>query len=206
MNPMEFSLLETMRLDEGAIVRFERHLSRLAGSARHFGYEYDEARIRSAVAETARAHPNGQWRLRLLVARDGTPTIECTPYTRDGRVWRVTFATEPVDSRDPFLANKTTNRTVYNTARHARPDVDDVILSNERGEITEATLANLVVEIDGGRYTPPLACGLLEGTFRSELLAAGKIQERLLTRADVTKASRLWLINSVREWIDAELV
>jgi hypothetical protein len=28
----------------------------------------------------------------------------------------------------------------------------------------------------------------------------------VLTRADVTHASRLWLINSLREWIDAALV
>jgi para-aminobenzoate synthetase / 4-amino-4-deoxychorismate lyase len=203
---MEFSLLETMRLEEGTIVRLERHLSRLAGSAGRFGYAYDEARIRSAVAETVRAHPRGQWRVRLLVARDGAPTIECEPYAADGRVWRVTFAPAPVDSGDPFLANKTTNRAVYDTARQARPDADDVILSNERGEITEATVANIVVEIDGVRYTPPLASGLLGGTFRSELLASGQIQERVLTRADVTKGSRLWLINSVREWIDAVLI
>ena len=203
---MDFSLLETMRLDEGTVVRLERHLSRLARSARQFGYAHDAARIQSTLAEAARAHPHGQWRLRLLVARDGEPTIECTPYARDSRTWRVAFASDPVDSNDPFLANKTTNRGVYDTARHARPDVDDVILSNERGEITEATLANIVAEIDGVRYTPPLACGLLGGTFRDELLASGQLHERKLTRADVTNASRLWLINSVREWIDAVLV
>jgi para-aminobenzoate synthetase / 4-amino-4-deoxychorismate lyase len=203
---MEFSLLETMRQDEGTIVRLERHVSRLAGSARRFGYAYDESRIRDAVAETVRAHPRGQWRVRLLVARDGTPTIECTPYTPDGRIWRVAFALAPVDSRDPFLANKTTNRGVYDAARQARPDVDDVILSNERDEITEATLANVVVEIDGVRFTPPLASGLLSGAFRGELLDSRQIHERLLTRHDVTRASRIWLINSVREWIDAVLV
>jgi para-aminobenzoate synthetase/4-amino-4-deoxychorismate lyase len=203
---MEFSLLETMRLDEGRIVRLERHLSRQAASARHFGFAYDDVRTRAAVADTARAHPGGQWRVRLLVARDGTPTIECTPYTADPRPWRVTFAAEPVDSRDPFLANKTTNRAMYDTARRARPDVDDVILSNERGEITEATLANVVVEIEGLRYTPPLGSGLLGGTFRGELLASGQVRERVLTRVDLTTASRLWLINSVREWIDAVLV
>jgi para-aminobenzoate synthetase / 4-amino-4-deoxychorismate lyase len=203
---MEFSLLETMRLDEGTIVRLERHLSRLAGSARQFGYAYDESRIRDAVAETVRAHPQGQWRVRLLVARDGAPTIECTPYTREPRAWRVAFASDPVDSRDPFLANKTTHREVYDSARGARPDVDDVILSNERGEITESTLANIVVEIDGVRVTPPLASGLLGGAFRGELLDSRQIHERLLTRHDVTRASRIWLINSVREWIDAVLV
>jgi para-aminobenzoate synthetase/4-amino-4-deoxychorismate lyase len=203
---MDFSLLETMRLDAGTVVRLERHLSRLTRSARRFDYVHDETRVRRALAETARAHPHGQWRLRLLVARDGTPTIECTPYTRDPRAWRITFAATPVDSADPFLANKTTNRRVYDAARQARPDVDDVILSNERGEITEATLANLVAEIDGVRYTPPLACGLLGGTFRDELIAAGQIHERVLTRADVTRAGRLWLINSVREWIDVVLI
>jgi para-aminobenzoate synthetase/4-amino-4-deoxychorismate lyase len=203
---MDFSLLETMRLDEGIVVRLERHLSRLARSVRRFDFVHDETRVRRTLAETARAHPHGQWRLRLLVARDGTPTLECTPYTRDARVWRIAFAASPVDSGDPFLANKTTNRHVYDTARQARPDVDDVILSNERGEITEATVANLVAEIDGVRYTPPLSCGLLGGTFRDELIAAGQIRERVLTRADVTRASRLWLINSVREWIDAVLI
>ena len=77
---MEFSLLETMRLDEGAVVRLERHLARLTGSARHFGYALDDARIRSAIAATEAAHPHGTWRVRLLVDRDGAPTIECTPY------------------------------------------------------------------------------------------------------------------------------
>jgi para-aminobenzoate synthetase/4-amino-4-deoxychorismate lyase len=203
---MEFSLLETMRLDAGAIVRLERHLARMAGSARHFDYGYDERRTRAAVAATAAAHPQGSWRVRLRVSRDGTPTIECTPYAADGRPWRVTFASAAVDSQDPFLANKTTHRVVYDAARRAHPDVDDVILWNERGEITEATIANLVVEIDGVRYTPPLACGLLGGTFRGELVASGQVRERVLTRADVVGASHLWLINSVREWVEAILV
>ena len=203
---MEFSLLETMRLDEGAIVRLERHLARLAASARHFEYAYDEARTRAAIAATEVAHPHGTWRVRLLVDRDGVPTIECTPYAADGHTWRVVFAATPVDSGDPFLANKTTHRVVYDTARSARPDVDEVILWNERGEVTEATIGNLVIEIDGVRYTPPVSCGLLGGTFRGELLASGQIRERVLTRDDVIGAPRLWLINSVREWVDAVLV
>ena len=203
---MEFSLLETMRLDEGTVVRLDRHLARLSGSARHFGYAYDEARTRAVVAETEGAHPRGTWRVRLLVDRGGGPTIECTPYAADGQAWRVTFAAAAVDSQDPFLANKTTHRVVYETARRARPDVEDVILWNERGEVTESTIANVVADVNGTRYTPPLSCGLLGGTFRGELLDSGRIQERLLTRADVSGASRLWLINSVREWVDAVLV
>jgi para-aminobenzoate synthetase/4-amino-4-deoxychorismate lyase len=201
-----FSLLETMRLEEGRVARLERHLRRMEIAARQFGYGWAEPAVRSAVEATARSHASGCWRVRLLLARDGAPTIECTGYERSGGPWRVAFAARPVaDARDPFVLNKTTHRVVYETARRSHPDVDDVLLWNTRGEVTESTIGNVVAEIDGVRYTPPVSCGLLAGTFRAEQLEAGTIQERVLTKADVAAASRLWLINSVREWIEAEL-
>jgi para-aminobenzoate synthetase/4-amino-4-deoxychorismate lyase len=202
-----FSLLETMRLENGHVRRLERHLTRMASAARRFGYAWEESTVRLAVASTATAHADGSWRVRLLLARDGTPTIECTSYVPDARgPWRLAFAAAPVDDRDPFVLHKTTQRAVYDTARRSRPDVDDVLLWNRRGEVTESTIANLVAEVNGIRCTPPVASGLLAGTFRAELLEAGMFRERVLTKADVAAASRLWLINSVREWVDAILV
>jgi para-aminobenzoate synthetase/4-amino-4-deoxychorismate lyase len=111
-----------------------------------------------------------------------------------------------VASGDWLLRHKTTNREVYNRARAARPDTDDVLLVNERGEITESTIANVVAEIDGVRVTPPVACGLLPGVFRAALLESGEVRERVLSRSDLAVAPRLWLINSLREWIPATLV
>jgi para-aminobenzoate synthetase/4-amino-4-deoxychorismate lyase len=84
--------------------------------------------------------------------------------------------------------------------------VDDVLLWNERGEITESTIANVVADIGGERVTPPLACGLLPGVFRGALLEAGEIQERVIAKGDLVAAPRLWLINSLREWVPAALV
>ena len=60
-------------------------------------------------------------------------------------------------------------------------DCDDVILWNERGEITESCSANVVIDLNGELITPPIECGLLGGTFRSELLAQGQIVERVIT-------------------------
>jgi para-aminobenzoate synthetase / 4-amino-4-deoxychorismate lyase len=203
----EFSLLETMRLEEGRIPRLEGHLSRMAASALLFGFPWDNAAVRSAVAAAQHDHPRGCWRLRLLVDSAGEPIAECSPHSNDtNRVWRVAFAFEPIDQRDPFLFNKTTRRTVYDNARRAQPDVDDVILWNQRHEVTESTIANVVVEIEGQRYTPPLECGLLGGVLRAELLEAGTIRERVITRDEFTAAPRVWLINSLREWIDARVV
>jgi para-aminobenzoate synthetase/4-amino-4-deoxychorismate lyase len=201
-----FSLLETMRLEQGQIARLERHIARMAAAAHYFEYEWAEPVAREALTSVAREHPGGCWRVRLLLSRDGRPTIECTPHTQEARPWRLDFAREPVDATDPFVRYKTTHRVVYDSARRSRTDVDDVLLWNTHGEVTESTIANVVAQIDGMRYTPPVHCGLLGGTFRAEQLEAGTIRERVLTRSDVESATRLWLINSVRGWVEAGLI
>jgi para-aminobenzoate synthetase / 4-amino-4-deoxychorismate lyase len=202
----DFSLLETMRLSEGAIVRRAGHLARMAASAAYFGFPWSQARIEACLDGARQAHPAGDWRLRLLVDASGTPNATCTALERNARPLRVALASSPIDSRNPFLCNKTTCRTVYETARAARPDVDDVLLFNEAGELTESTIANLVVEIGGVAWTPPLACGLLGGVYRADLVQAGAVRERRLTPADLVHATSLWLVNSLRGRIDVELV
>jgi para-aminobenzoate synthetase / 4-amino-4-deoxychorismate lyase len=201
-----FSLLETMRLEHGRVERLERHVARMAEGARYFEYQWNESAVRHAVDSVAGEHTDGCWRIRLLLSADGSPTIECTPHVPDTRRWRVDFALDPVDRLDPFVLHKTTRRAVYEAARRSRSEVDDVLLWNQRGEVTESTIANVVAEIDGLRYTPPVRCGLLAGTFRAEQLEAGAIYEHVLTKADIVSASRLWLINSFRGWVDAQLV
>ena len=204
---MGFSLLETMRLEEGRVVRRDRHLARAAAAASTLGFAWNAAGARAALDAAEAAHPDGTWRARLLVARSGEATAECAPFVHDAsRVRRVALAGEPVASGDPSLRVKTTRREVYERARAERPDLDDVLLWNERGEITESTIANVVAEIEGARFTPPVACGLLPGVFRATLLDAGEIQERVITQDELPRATRLWLINSLREWIEAVLV
>src|SRR5262249_42948757 len=83
---------------------------------------------------------------------------------------------------------------------------DDVIFWNERGEVTESSIANVVVLIDDELFTPPISSGLLPGTFRDQLLAEGKIRERVITVEELKNAKQLFLINSVRKWMEAELV
>ena len=79
------------------------------------------------------------------------------------RTLQVGLAARPVDPRSAFLYHKTTRREIYDEAAASRPDCDDVLLWNDRGELTESTIANVVVEISGQRLTPPVACGLLPG-------------------------------------------
>jgi para-aminobenzoate synthetase/4-amino-4-deoxychorismate lyase len=111
-----------------------------------------------------------------------------------------------VDSSDPFLYHKTTNRTVYEAARAGCPGFDDVLLFNERGEITESTIANVAVDIAGKLCTPPVSCGLLPGTLRAHLLQQGILVERTITVSDLRRAQRCFLLNSVRGVYPVQLV
>ena len=144
-------------------------------------------------------------KVRLLLRKDGSFQIHQEPLAPPATL-RIGFATQPVDANDIFLYHKTTCRAVYRQALATRPDCDDVLLWNARDEITESTIANVVLELDGTLWTPPLESGLLEGVFRRHLLAQGVIRERVLTREDVRRASAIRLINSVRQWIEVQWV
>jgi para-aminobenzoate synthetase/4-amino-4-deoxychorismate lyase len=84
-------------------------------------------------------------------------------------------------------------------------DFDEVLLYNENNELTEFTIGNLVAEIDGRLFTPPISCGLLAGTFRSYILETGKVSERVIRKDELDNCSKLFLVNSVRKWVDVRL-
>jgi para-aminobenzoate synthetase/4-amino-4-deoxychorismate lyase len=204
---VDFSLLETMRLEGGRIVRRDRHVARAAAAAAALGFPWDLALTNATLDIEEKRRPEGVWRTRLLLHPSGKASIGSEPLVHDeARIWRVALAAEPVASGDSSLRVKTTRRELYERAKAARPDVDDVVLWNERGEITESTIANVVAEIDNTWCTPPVSCGLLPGVFRAAVIEADMVRERVITKDDLRRATRLWLINSLREWIKAVLV
>lgn len=201
-----FDLLETLRLENGAYRLEARHLARLAHSAQYFGIPVNLDRVRQALSEHARGRPQGLWRVRLTVSQDGVPAIEDIPLEPGPPgVQTVGLADAPVIKNEWFLYHKTTCRALYDARRRRYPDMFDVLLWNEAGEVTEFTTGTVIAEIEGRRYTPPIACGVLPGTLREELLAAGWVVEQVLTKADVRRAGRLWYANSVRGLIPVAL-
>ncbi len=199
--PNDFRLLETLLFEPGGgFFLLAGHLDRLGESARYFGFRYDREEIERRLVDAISTALSCAQRLRLLLDREGGVSVEAVPLQLSPEPVRIAIADEPVDSREPLLYHKTTRREIYERRAAARPDCDDVLFVNERGEVTESTIANVVVEIDGERFTPPLACGLLPGVFRAELLRRGEIVERVLRPADLRGAEAIWLINSVRRW------
>ena len=204
---LDIRLLETMLWTEReGYFLLHRHKERLRASAEYFEIPLEMTVVDLRLAEAAESMGGREGRIRLLVDREGDVRVESEPApvgTAGPR--RVAVASEPVDREDLYLFHKTTKRTAYERALAAAPGFDDVILWNDEGEVTESCFANVVVEMEEGLVTPPLRCGLLPGTFRAELLERGGISEEVIRVEDLERCRRVWLVNSVRKWMEAEV-
>ena len=210
----EFSLLESILWNpQEQYFLLDYHQRRLHDSADYFDFPLAEAAVDSALAQLATGFDNQHYKVRLLVNNLGVVSIsaESIPADTSGarQSKRVTLARDPVSSEEVFLYHKTTQRSVYQAAIAAgevtSDPVEDVILWNERGEITESTRANIVVRLNDRLLTPPISSGLLAGTFRQHLLDQDQVAEQILYKEDLFQASEIWLVNSVRRWQLAEL-
>jgi para-aminobenzoate synthetase/4-amino-4-deoxychorismate lyase len=197
-----FSLLETMMWspNEGYFLR-EKHIRRLLESADYFDFKISREQIENHIDQISSKFIQPQ-RVRLLLDKYGKLSSEAKPFQtqNDHLSLRVRLAKNPVHSGNIFLFHKTTHREVYDFARKDFHGYDDVLLYNENRELTEFTIGNLVAEIDGRLYTPPVSCGLLAGTFRDYLLKSGRIAERIIQVDEMKKCTKVFLINSVRRW------
>lgn len=202
----ELSLLETLRWEPGrGYALLDRHLERLADSARYFDLPCEPTALRARLEAWSAGLPQRAQRIRLVLAPDGRVALEHHDLGRRPSPLRVALALAPVDRADRLLFHKTTRRETYDSARRSLPRHDDVLLWNRERELTESTVANLVLQIGGELWTPPLDCGLLGGTLRAELLAAGRVRERVLPLDSLHEAEAIYLVSSVRGWARAEL-
>jgi para-aminobenzoate synthetase / 4-amino-4-deoxychorismate lyase len=147
-------------------------------------------------------------RVRVLLEKNGNLSYEAQLFQQSDNppVLKVCLAKEPIHSGDIFLFHKTTHREVYDTARKYFPEYDDVLLYNENGELSEFTIGNLVVEMDGRLYTPPVSCGLLAGTFRAHLLEKGQVEERIILVDEIERCEKVFRVNSVLGWERVESI
>lgn len=214
----EFSLFETLLWtpEEGYFL-LDRHIARMLDSAEYFGFgpvgqaysptTSDDSKqggldITEEIVKVLNeliAGATSPKRVKLLMNSHGKLSGEVRDFQSNDKVFKVCLAREPVNSNDRFIFHKTTYRDIYEKA--AIPGFDDVLLYNENGELTEFTIGNLVVKMDGEFFTPPVECGLLAGTFRAELIASGEVKERALSKQDTAKFEAVFLINSLRKWV-----
>lgn len=204
-----FGLIETIRwdpLEDDRWVLLDDHLDRLESSAEYFGIGVDRSEVLELLdaAVFKKAMPQ---RVRLVVSDEG---VEVAIADLSGRfaygpspesgVVTLDIDETPIDSTDPSMFHKTTNRRAYTMRTGRHPDADDVVLVNEAGLVTETSIANVAVKVGDVWVTPPREDGLLAGVLRNHLVTAGVIKERSITVDEFRSADAIAVLNSVRGW------
>jgi para-aminobenzoate synthetase/4-amino-4-deoxychorismate lyase len=196
-----FQLIETMLWDNEYFL-LSLHLDRIESSASYFNFVFDRSAIQSQLHDLAHTFTAGQrYRVRLLLHPDGSLTLTHSPLFEEPSTIRVKLSSERTSSTDVFLRHKTTHRQFYDQqyAAARAAGFDEVIFTNERGEVTEGAISNLFIEQSGKLLTPPLTCGVLPGIMRRHLLEThATAEERILTLEDLHSADAILLCNSVR--------
>lgn len=192
------TLLETMMFRPGSgFGHLSRHLDRMEASAGDLGHRFDRRDVGRELHAFASRTSRPQ-RIRLTVSGEGEiSVVGSDPPPVTGPV-ALTIDSVPVDARDEDLRHKTTDRGRYEACRARHPQFDDVIMINQDGHLTETTIANLVVELDGVWVTPPLASGCLPGVGRAALLGRHHVLERNVTIDELSRATALRLVSSLR--------
>jgi len=204
---MSFDLLETFALEQGQWRHGAHHVARLHSAAEHFSYPWDAARVQKCLNDLAQAHPEGRWRVRLLLSASGQPGAQAFALEASPAQVRLQLATQPLaEAHSAFVRYKTTRRAHYDAFAPSAADIYDTVLYNEAGEITECTRGNVAMLLEGQWVTPALHCGLLPGVGRAVALHEGRLREAVVRLEDIPKIQAWAFINSLRGWISAKLV
>ena len=214
-------LFETIRVEGGRPLQWDRHLERLVLSAAELGFPVPPAPavLRAALDQVLAAADLADAVARLTVTRGipgRRPTragawLEAEPL--EARRWRGTRAgaASAIVSRTPFQPgalgrHKTTSRLVYQLAREeARAArADEALLADADGELLEGAVSNIFLILAGEILSPPLARGILPGIARSTVFRAcarlgWSAHEARLEIADFGRAEAAFVTNCVQE-------
>lgn len=218
-------VFETLRIYNGKPFLFDRHIGRLShglGSL-FIGDKYSFSEYLEFTSELIEKNNVTEGVLRIQATRgpgkrgysttgNYDPTVLISlheaPNIDPNNVLPVKLATsiQILSDHDPFSTLKTTNKLANIVAlREAeKAGMDDALLTNQTGNITEASGSNVFWTKDNTLFTPPVSSGCLSGITRGmilELAIALKLptSQQDITPKELGNAESVFLTNSVRE-------
>jgi len=182
-----WGVFSTIRVADGVLFAFERHWQRMSCDATrmHVPFPADQEAFHSALLQLIEANAAWNATLRVAVVRnrgglfegpDQARDFDVIAFTTDLNHWgdsaRLAIQPHGRHAQSEFAGAKITswaqNLTWYEIA-HQR-GFDELVLLNERGEVSECTSANIFAIRGTEVWTPPLNSGCLAGVTRAVLL------------------------------------
>jgi branched-chain amino acid aminotransferase len=220
-----WGVFSTIKVIDGVLFAFPRHWARMNRDAEllRVGFPWSPAQLEAELLRLVEANQAYNSTMRVCVIRNRggmweTPgldrDLDVIAFTADRKDWggpcRLGIVPNARFAANPFSGAKITawamNLTYYEQAQVR--GLDEVILLNERQEVSECTSANIFAEFpDGGGgtevLTPPLSAGCLPGVTRELLLEVIRVpritvREQMLTLDHLKCATGLFISSSTR--------
>jgi branched-chain amino acid aminotransferase len=216
-----WGVFSTLRIYDGIPYQWDRHWARMKRDAGRLLVPFpdDEHIVRKQLLELIEANRASNAVLRVYVVRNRgglwegpgeKPECDVIGFTTDVTKWpaamKLGLIPNARHAASEFAGTKyiswSENLTRYERAHHQ--GLDEVILLNERGEVSECTSAN-VFTVHGNKVsTPPLTAGCLAGVTRAVLLEEVQVEgvevrERTLLPADLESADEVFITSTTRE-------
>ena len=199
-NP-QFDLITTGKVEQGQLTFQDQHLKRLRESARYFAYPFDEEKLEAELNQTlAELDPSTDYRLRISIAKSGNVTCQLEKLQALPEAFcKAILVPQNADLQQPFTYFKTSYRP------HLSLGQQEQIYYNAQGQLLESSIGNLVLQLDGHLYTPPIELGLLDGIYRQHLLETGQATEKILSLDDLKSAEKIYACNALRGLYELEI-
>jgi branched-chain amino acid aminotransferase len=218
-----WGLFTTVRIVGGEAFAYERHWRRLEkdSAITRLPLHYSGARVRVHLQEVIRANrveegcariylvwnTVGSWKSGEKMA-DVDLVITTADVPKYPDTVRLTVREHGRHAASPLAGVKTISwlNSVWAVAEAQREGFDEVVLLNERGEVSECTAANLFVVKGEKVLTPPLSSGCLEGVTRGILTevageAGTQVAEQVLKLEDLYAAEEMFITSTNRNVI-----
>jgi branched-chain amino acid aminotransferase len=216
-----WGVFSTIRVADGILFAFERHWERMRRDAARMRVPFPNDRqwLKTRLIRLIEANEAHNATLRVVVVRNRGGLYEAPNLDRDfdliafttnltqwGESARLTMKEHGRHAQCEFAGAKilswAQNLTWYEQAHEQ--GFDEVVLLNERGEISECTSANVFALSAGEVATPPLTSGCLPGITREVLLQeihvpGVSLVEKTLLPQDLETADQVFITSSTRD-------
>jgi branched-chain amino acid aminotransferase len=215
-----WGVFSTIRVVRGVLFAFERHYKRMCRDAALMRVPFPGSleEMERPLLELVEANGAYEATLRVVVVRNRGglwegPAVgrdfDLIAFTTDTKDWgagaRLGLVANARFAASPFAGTKilswSHNLTWLEEAQSK--GLDEVVLLNERGEVSECTSANVFIAEGNRVWTPPLSSGCLPGVTREILLEEVRVPdisigEKALRPAELESAEEVFITSTTR--------
>lgn len=196
-------IFETLKTEDGKVFFLRRHMARAIASASKLHFKkMPSPKIESDINSLLERTHFERGRLRVTIFPDGEYLISHEEAPLRNMPHKILVS--PVKKYSQSMLSGIKSLSYGESAAGMRlasaSNCDDLLYFNERNEVVEFGLANILVEKNGIFHTPPLKSGALAGIVREVLLEwFGNIRESTMLSEAIRDADGIYLISSLRE-------